>query len=247
MDTNLGIYNNHHMYNENINYDINKHIEQGTQFEKYGKKYQADNQHSLLTNSSSSEWRSIVDTTNEENAINQPRLYEGMQSTPSDDEYNFNKLVSEYATLYNTYTTTMLRKSKTDAQRMSMEYALISKKTAVMAAADRLQSNVNNNKRMLTNPTQLNIVLHELDKHKKLIDNSDDKYNYHTLGGKLETTSLNMTSMYYHYFVYFVISITLLAFTFYTMVNPNANIMNAVYVVVGLLAVYFITRRANIE
>jgi hypothetical protein len=64
-----------------------------------------------------------------------------------------------------------------------------------------------------------------------------------TIAGKIETTTLNMNSMYYHYFVYFVITVTLLAFTFYMLVNPNASVLNAMYVVGALMVVYVVARK----
>jgi hypothetical protein len=64
----------------------------------------------------------------------------------------------------------------------------------------------------------------------------------HTLAGKIEASDLRMTSMYYHYLVYFIIAATLLSFTFNIMINPEANVMNAIVVVGGILLVYFFTR-----
>ena len=74
-----------------------------------------------------------------------------------------------------------------------------------------------------------------------------DKLNYKkdtksTLAGQLETSSLKMTSEYYQYLVYFILVVTLLAFIFNIMINPEANTKNAVFVVIALLLVYFITR-----
>ena len=77
-----------------------------------------------------------------------------------------------------------------------------------------------------------------------LLRNMRYKYkNYNTnLDGSIETTQLMMTSQYYHYLVYFFISLTLLAFIFNIMVNPQADTKNAAFVVTALLLVYFITR-----
>jgi hypothetical protein len=68
------------------------------------------------------------------------------------------------------------------------------------------------------------------------------KYDDTTIAGAMENTSLNMTSMYYHFLVYFLISATLIAFTFNIMVNPDANVMNAIVVVGALCTVYIISR-----
>lgn len=63
-----------------------------------------------------------------------------------------------------------------------------------------------------------------------------------TLSGKIETSNLMMTSQYYHYLVYFLLAVTLIAFTFNILLNPAANVMPAVVVVSALLFVFFISR-----
>jgi len=74
----------------------------------------------------------------------------------------------------------------------------------------------------------------------------EDKLKTETIRGKIETSALRMNSMYYHYFVYFIITVTLLSFTFNIMVNPNANVMNAMFVVGALLLVFFISRKFGV-
>ena len=73
-----------------------------------------------------------------------------------------------------------------------------------------------------------------------------DKLKRETMRGKIENSTLKMNSMYYHYFVYFIIAATLLSFTFNIMVNPNANVMNAMFVVGALLLVFFISRNFGV-
>jgi len=74
----------------------------------------------------------------------------------------------------------------------------------------------------------------------------EDKLKRETIRGKIENSALRMNSMYYHYFVYFIITVTLLSFTFNIMVNPNANVMNAMFVVGALLLVFFISRKFGV-
>ena len=210
MSTNLGIYNNHHMYNENINFDINKHIEQGVQFKKYGTKYESDNAHKLLQDSSSPEWSSIVEAMTLPMSINQAQNIVAL-NRDSPDTATFNNLVSNYATLYKSYTTNMVTKQPSDTQRIAMEKALAQQQEVIVTVAKQIKSG--------------------------------GKGTADTITGKIETTTLNMNSMYYHYFVYFVITGTLLAFTFYMLVNPNASVLNAMYVVGALMAVYVVARR----
>ena len=69
-----------------------------------------------------------------------------------------------------------------------------------------------------------------------------NKYDKDTVAGIIETSQLNMTSMYYHLFVYLASAITLIAFTLNLMANPNANAMQALYVVGALFVVFFISQ-----
>ena len=213
MFENLGIYNNHHMYNENIDFDINKHIEQGVQYNNYGKRYQAENTYSLLQASSSPEWSSIVEAMTLPASVQQTQNIVALND-PSPDAVTFHNLVSTYATLYKTYISTMLTKPPTDIQRVAMENTLAQQQAVIVTVAQQIKA-------------------------KKA-------YHQDTIAGKIETTTLNMNAMYYHYFVYFVIAVTLLAFTFNMLVNPNANVLNAMYVVGALLVVYYFARKYDL-
>jgi hypothetical protein len=59
-----------------------------------------------------------------------------------------------------------------------------------------------------------------------------------SLAGQLETTTLNVYSNYYHYLVYLLVAVTLIAFIFYLLLNPEANVVNIMYVVSGLVLVF---------
>jgi hypothetical protein len=105
MVDNLGIYNSH----VNSDYDINKHIEQGVQFKQYGNKIYPANEHILLQESSSNEWGSVADAYNGDDSVKKRGLIEGM--TMSENQIQFNNLVSQYATDYKTYISTFLTQS----------------------------------------------------------------------------------------------------------------------------------------
>ena len=102
MVDNLGIYNSH----VNSDYDINKHIEQGVQFKQYGNKIYPANEYNFLQESSSNEWGSVVDAYNGDDSVKKRGLIEGM--TMSENQIQFNNLVSQYATDYKTYISTFL-------------------------------------------------------------------------------------------------------------------------------------------
>jgi hypothetical protein len=65
-----------------------------------------------------------------------------------------------------------------------------------------------------------------------------------SIDGAVETTTLHVQSVYFHYIVYFFIGIVLIVFIFNISVNPNANAMNAVFFLGALLAVYLLSRQA---
>jgi len=87
---------------------------------------------------------------------------------------------------------------------------------------------------------QINQLQNPLDQTRQM--NSEETQPNDTLYGKLETTSLSMTSTYYHYIVYFLVCVTIIAMTFNLLFNPNADVMKSVFVVGGILAIYFISK-----
>jgi hypothetical protein len=135
---NLGIYNERRMYNENMG--LNKHIEQGIQFKEYGKKYNRENEHKLLEDSSSPQWGSIVEALTGMDSTQQPAS--ASTSPLSAEQESLNKLISEYSTLYKTYTATMINKPSTDADRIKMEAELAAKQAALVQDREKLKAEV---------------------------------------------------------------------------------------------------------
>jgi hypothetical protein len=270
---NLGIYNERHMYNENMyneHMELNKHIEQGVQFKDYGKKYTRENEHKLLEYSSSPHWGSIVEALTSTDSTQQPAS--ASTSQLSAEQEKLNKLISEYSTLYKTYTSTMINKPSTDADRIKMEAELAAKQKALVDDRLKIKAEVeaqNNaliamsrkindeyvinqskkakiNTMMAANQSQLSDNLNKLAEQQKNLAAATGKYDQNTISGAIETTTLSMTSMYYHYLVYFIISLTLIAFTFNILVNPNANVVNAIIVVSTIVVIYIIARHYTI-
>ena len=89
------------MYDNLAQYDINKHIQQGVLFKKYGKKYYSDNQHTLMQETSSNTLGSIVEAMTGGNSTQGFGAGAG-NSQPNDSIAAFNALVSSNATLYHT-------------------------------------------------------------------------------------------------------------------------------------------------
>ena len=244
MFENLGIYNSQ----AESEYDINKHIEQGAQFKKLGQMISSANEHHFLQESSGDEWGSVVDAYNGDNSTKKRGMIEGM--TMSEDQVEFNNLISQYATLHRAYITTILDKDHTPAEKQAAETALLTKKNNILSAANQLNNKVqesDDSRAEIENAlyyTQSDIrdVLSELALQKVTSEDVVDNYDNSTVIGALESSALNMNSHYYHVFVYLLIAATLLAFVFNLMVNPNANVLNAMYVLGALFAVYMISR-----
>lgn len=241
MVDNLGIYNSQ----VDSEYDINQHIQQGAQF---GQNIYSANEHTFLQESSAPEWGSIADAYNGDNSVKKRGILEGMAMTP--EHVQFNNMVSQYATAHNAYTSNILRNSPTDASRQAAETALLAQQNNVMSAANQIgarwqDANVSRWKLdNALNNTQANMhkKLRELAAQKNKFNNLNNKYDDTSVHGAMETSALMMNSMYYHVFVYLAIAATLIAFVFNLMVNPNASVLNATFVLGGLFAVYIISK-----
>jgi hypothetical protein len=251
MLSNLGIYDSE-TYNENPFYPLNENNKQGIQFKNYGKKYYKDNQHKLLEESSSSTWESIVEAFNEDNSVNSQKAVPAAL-VASSDKIQFNNLLSKYSTTYNTYTSAVLSNKLSDASRDEMEKELMNQQAVIIQVSRQIQNNnkalmsthKNLNAQITNNKSIINDKLEDLSEQRMVQENINN-YDKTTLNGLIESTELNMTSMYYHYLVYFLISITLIAFTFNIFVNPDANALNALIVVCAIMMVYFITRNSGL-
>jgi hypothetical protein len=134
--------------------------------------------------------------------------------------------------------------------RKAAEDALLIKKNNILSAANQINKDVqqsNESRSRIHNSlydTQANMRedLNELALQKIINQDLADNYDNTTVIGAMESSALNMNSMYYHVFVYLIIAVTLLAFVFNLMVNPNANVLNAMYVLGALFVVYMISR-----
>jgi hypothetical protein len=134
--------------------------------------------------------------------------------------------------------------------RKASEDALLIQKNNILAAANQINSDV-----QLSNATRAELMnafngtqrdmrfnLNSLNEHKKKLNEMTGKYDLESINGAMETTELNMNSMYYHAFVYMLIALTLFAYIFNLMVNPNASVLNAIFVLGALFMVYIISR-----
>ena len=221
------------MYNMNGLDILNEHIEQGIDFTHI--KNNNKNDFSLLGESFFP------------NLENKYTIIEGFP-TPIDTE--FNRLLNEYIILNNRYNTelTSTTKTVTPAQLNEKYIALKNEANSLKTKMNTLGGqNTNIITNITSNIAELNEKLNQINQLQNPLDqttqmNIEETQPNDTLYGKLETTSLSMTSTYYHYIVYFLVCVTIIAMTFNLLFNPNADVMKSVFVVGGILAIYFISK-----
>jgi len=240
--SNLGIYNN---------------IDQGIEFMNYRNANSDRNKFAFLSTTSSPQVGSITEAFNAHDsmwaagapaAVTEPFTVTGNIST---DEAHFNSLLSDYARSYQTFNTALLKKkpSRKDLKHIKdMEQDLHKKYVNLASLASSIKGNIDK-----LNSTRGTIQAH-LNANGSLIQGKMDQLtatnmrlqprnvNYSSLDGRLETSKLNTTSIQIHYIVYLLIAITIIAYLFYIVFNPNANVMNALYVVSILIAIYVVSR-----
>lgn len=242
---NLGIYNEA-IYNEGPLY-LNKHIEQGIQFKEFERKTSRDNQYNFLEDTSSPNLGSIVEALTGTDSTQQTAAVTST-SQLSTGQIELNKLISEYSTLYKTYVSTMINKGSTDIARVKIEKELSDKQKTLVEVSNKLNG-VMTGANAGAGANAANAAALAQASNLASIAATTKRvaaFDYNTLSGKIETSDLSMTSMYFHYLVYFLISLTLIAFTFNILVNPKANTMSAIIVVAGLIVIYIIARHYTI-
>ena len=227
---NLG-KNTYHSYGKYSQKNMNSSIIQGKLFNQYADKYDSvtKNKGGLLSKLTSG-FGSIKEA--------MEGFVEPIQ-TSNDDlqrttlittyEAEMNKLQTEYSTMYNSFIEN--QSSLSDEERSNIEQELLSKKKRLELLAENIKNEMNT----LLKSSELNDTTQTEGFQDFYIDQT-------TTHAKLETTKLRMTSNYYFYLVYFIIAVTLLSFTFNIMVNPNADVMNAIFVVGGIVIIFLISK-----
>ena len=255
---NLGVYNNDTIYNE-YKPNVNGDIAQGTDFMNYRKLTDNNekNKYSLLFASSSPELDSIVEAFRDGDDSTQLRYSrDTIDRELSENQRKFNSLLTSYATAYKTYNASLLNKKPTEddlEQRARMENHL----NRIYRDLTTLAITIKNDINKLNATTQrigrddkydstkihrdIMSKMNELTAQRKKME---DRPRYHqaTINGKLETTNLNTTSIEAHYIVYFIVTITIIAYVFYIALSPNADVIHATYVVIALVVVYVVSR-----
>lgn len=252
MDDALGIYNNNTIYNKNT-FDVNKHMEQGVSFINYSKMYSnaKENKFSYLSDTSTPNIVSIVEAMQgDQSSIDTNARH--IRHERSEQEEQFNSLLSSYTALYNTFNASLLKPNPSAddlAQRKIMEQDLSAKYMQLSSLARNIQNNLqkwqatrNGDMNELDINRQLWSKIKELERQQRKMEHTQYRSDINTIDGQLETTALANTSFQLHYLVYLIVFITVFAFILNLSINPNANVVNAIYVLGALLAVYVITR-----
>jgi len=218
INNNLGIYNdeNNKENNDSTEFNLNDHILQGIEFNNYSKLYEI----------SGNVRHHLLENSSSEKWGSIVEAFNGDESTSKNKQNEV-----EFST-HNDDNDDELNK---ELNKFATEYKTYA------------SSDINH----LDPEPSVELMNEKLDDLKegfgcKKREGFEDKLKTETIRGKIETSALRMNSMYYHYFVYFIIAVTLLSFTFNIMVNPNANVMNAMFVVGALLLVFFISRKFGV-
>ena len=245
---NLGM-NNYHSYNKYSENNMNSHIIQGSLFNEYTDKYNSvtKNKGSFLSKLTSG-FGSVIEAMESIESVQQNN--DDLQRTTiiTEHENEMNKLSSEYSTMYNSFIEN--NSSLSDEERKDIEGELLLKKNRLKLLAENIKNEMakllkDNNLNNASGSANANASV-SANASAGIIEGYRDFENLNidetTTHAKLETTNLSMTSNYYFYLVYFIVAITLLSFTFNIMVNPNADVTNALFVVGGIVVIFLISK-----
>jgi hypothetical protein len=228
---------------------INADTEQGSTFLEYKQKYAtaSGNNHYLLSESSSPNLGSIVEAVDGTDSVS--RNKSATQTNLTANQKEFNDLLSKYSLAYNGYILTLTSSSdnsESEAKLQELNNQLITKAQTIVTEMNSL--NQMDNTLSESNQDTKSILVQrikELKEHQDKLNGFNKNHDSDSIDGKLETSALSMNSIYYHYIVYFFIGLTLIGFIFYISMNPNADIMKAVFLLIALSAVYIISRWVN--
>lgn len=236
---NLGSIN-YRSYNKNNQNNMNSHITQGITFNKYSDVYTNTNkkEHGFLSKLTSG-FNSIIESMDTIESSQNSNEDLKKVNTILGHEDEMNRLLSEYSTMYNNYVDNS--KNLNEEGRKKIEEDLLYKKERIALLSGNVKNEMNqllkSNELTETNDTsQVNEGFENINLQNYM------KIDETTTNAKIETTRLDMTSKYYFHLVYFILAITLISFTFNIMINPNADVMNALFVVGGIILIFLISK-----
>lgn len=241
------MFSNLDIYEDKIDADT----EQGASFLEYKKEYAKanGNNHALLSESSSSDIGSIIEAIDGSDSISGKQS--ALEKNLSNNQAVFNALLSEYTTAYNIYiknikNSNYSNNSVDEAQLLALNNELLRLAETIVSESRQLQTTDIDLKNRIDKKLQDIIVdINKLQGQQQKFVKFNDKYDTDSVDGAIETTSLNMNSIYAHYIVYIFIALTLIVFIFNISINPEADVMKSIILLVALLAVYIISRYIN--
>lgn len=181
--------------------------------------------------------------------------------TISNNEEAFNKTLVEYSTLYNTFSEEFLKKNTTAAPggpappggpaAHAPAQRLIALNNKLVDLADKINQEIGtlkvtdaNLKKQIDDQqsTLATYISQFREQQNKMTEIQNMDIN---VDGLAHTSELALVSNKYHYLVWFILGLTLIAIFIYTITNDNVS--NSVILVVSLLTIYFISRWINNE
>jgi hypothetical protein len=187
--------------------------------------------------------------------------------TISNNEEAFNKTLVEYSTLYNTFSEEFLKKNTPAAPggtaapgpaapagadaTAAHAQRLIALNNKLVDLADKINQEIGtlkvtdaNLKKQIDDQqsTLANYISQFREQQNKMTEIQNMDIN---VDGLAHTSELALVSNKYHYLVWFILGLTLIAIFIYTITNDNVS--NSVVLVVSLLTIYFISRWINNE
>jgi len=242
------------------NISLNADTEQGSSFLNYRKQYAkaSGNNHDLLAESSSPELGSIIEAIDGTDSVSQYKSV--IETALSKDQAAFNTLLTQYTTDYNSYISSAyitnaakgIKPSVTDssnniiakANLQSLNGKLIALAQTIISQINSLQTTDSTFKQKIkTQEASLIDYINKFkEQHQKFASIRTDQ---DSLDGAIETSSLSMNSVYFHYIVYFFIGIILIVFIFNLSINPEADVMKASFFIIALSSIYIISRWVN--
>lgn len=242
---------NLYMDNLDIYNTLNADTEQGTSFLDYKRQYAeaSGNNHDLLAVSSSPGIDSIIEALDGSDSISS--YQNATQQSLNIHRAEFNRLLSEYTTAYNSYISSI--RSNTSSNISSNKSSdLQNLNTRLLTLARTIANEINLLKTMdgnLRNNIQdqaesIIDFINDLENQQYILNNKP-YHDVNSLDGEIETSTLTVNSNYLQYIIYFLISLILIVFIFNIMINPDADVMKSVFLLVALFTVYFISRWIN--
>lgn len=171
------------------------------------------------------------------------------------NEDEFNKTLVEYTTLYNTFSEESLKKNSESGASANAPIAidpgilqrLIALNNKLVDLADKINKEISDLKVTDANlKSQISDHQSSLANYITQLKDQQIKINsMEDVDGFKQNTELVLISNKYHYLVWFILVLTIIAIILYTI--SNDNVPNSIVLIVSLLTIYFVSVWINNE